>query len=267
MSISDTKLTLSGNAELLEKFAGDFEHLANVGANNLPTQRKYIIKEKSDDFAERKARKAALSSLGISKLKKIAFDTRRIDQETERNPRSNLQYWNRSDQFINEEMQDKLNTFSKLMTVLKEIKASYGTAPEWHESYARVLHDNVERILRLKIGDQDIFGPQISYLEQLVFARYRLSMEEITKFSSYDLSKRILDKDENLLKRGIYLAQTGGFDKESSGQNSKLIIDGKSNNTQQNIIEAIFGNPDLRRNGERSVERTITITIRDEVKD
>jgi NAD(P)H-hydrate repair Nnr-like enzyme with NAD(P)H-hydrate epimerase domain len=84
-------------------------------------------------------------------------------------------------------------------------------------------------------------------------------MEEISKLADDELRNRILSKDENLLKRGEYIKQTG------SGQ-KQIIIDGDSKNTQQSIVDAIFGN-NLRKDGERTVERIITISIRDNVID
>jgi hypothetical protein len=81
------------------------------------------------------------------------------------------------------------------------------------------------------------------------------------------IKKAILDKDEDLLKRGAYLYRTNDSDlQKSSGTNQNMVVDGKAS-TQENIINAIFGNSDFRRNGEKKVQRTITITITDEAKD
>ena len=67
----------------------------------------------------REIRKIALES--ASGLKKVAFDTRRIDQETEYNPRRGLQYYNRSEPFVSEAMGEKLANFSKLHDLLARI--------------------------------------------------------------------------------------------------------------------------------------------------
>lgn len=267
MAISDQKLPLSGNAELLYQLANDFYDMTVNGAKRVPSKRMYVIRcDDEPTSIRRSARTAALKKIAeFQQIKKFAIDTRNIDQDSTRNPRKSLQYWHRSDQFIDEEMQDKLNVFAKLFRVLEDIKESYGQEPEYHDSYARVLHGHVERTMRIKEGDKDIYTPQVSYLEQLLFARYRLSMEEIKKMSGLDIKKAILKKDEDLLKRGAYLHDTGGIHKDSSGQS--IVIDGNSKNTQQNIIEAIFGNTNFRRDGENKVQRTITITITDEVRD
>lgn len=268
MAMSDTKLPLSGNAELLYQLANDFYDMTENGAKTVPSQRMYVITTDNEpSVVKRSARKAALKKLAEAKqIKKFAIDTRNINQETTRNPRKSLQYWHRSDQFIDEDMQDKLNVFAKLNRVLEDIKEAYGKEPEYHDSYARVLHDHVGRTLRIKQGDRDIFAPQVSYLEQLLFARYRLSMEEIKRMSGLDLKKAVLKKDEDLLKRGAYLDGTGGLNKDS-GSNQSIVIDGNKKTTQQNLVEAIFGNSNFRRDGENKVQRTITITITDEVKE
>src|ERR1022692_4222517 len=59
-------------------------------------------------------------------FKKIAFDTRRIDQETEYNPRRGLQNYNRSEPFISEDLAQKIKNFAKLRDVLNELETIYG---------------------------------------------------------------------------------------------------------------------------------------------
>jgi hypothetical protein len=260
----DQKLSLSGNAELISKMTSDFVKLAAAGAKQLPSKRIYIIKDDvENDAIKRSARKAALRKLAEPIVKK-AIDSRRINQKDTRNPRRSLQYYHRSDQFISEDVQNKLDVFSKVMHVLEGIKESYGKENAYHDSYARELYGHVERALRLKIADGDIHEPQLAYLEQLIYARYRLSLEQISRMNDVQIKKAILNKDEDLIRRGVYLEHTGGLEKNSTGP---LVIDGNKSNTQQNIVEAIFGNNDFRRDGEKKVERTITITIKDEVKD
>jgi hypothetical protein len=265
MSISDHKLTLSGNAELLNRLSKDFYDISLAGDVQIPIKRMYIIEcEEEPTSVKRSARKAMLMKIAESKqIRKIAIDTRNIDQEEQRNPRKSLQYWHRSDPFIDEDMQRKINIFAKINSALENIKEEYGKEAEYHDSYARVLTDHVSRTLRLKQGDNDIFAPQMSYLEQLLFARYRLSMEEIDRMSVLDIKTAILKKDEDLMKRGVYLGNTGGISKNSGGP---LVISGDSSkSTQQNIVEAIFGNQNLLRSGDKKVQRTITITLTDAV--
>ncbi len=267
MPISDRKLPLEGNAELLEKMTEDYSQMVASGADKFPSKRFYKIAYTEEAGAvSRGARKAALGNILAPKLTKIAIDTRRIDQETVRNPRSNMQNWHRSDLFVSDNVQDKLDVFGKIKECLNEIKQIYGREPEYLTSYAAELDGHVERALRLNIGDKDYFEPQLAYLEQILFARYRLSMDEIKRIEKRDIKKAILSKDEDLLKRGAYLDRTGGFNKSSEDPH-KIVINGNGAGTQQNIIEAIFGNNNLRRDGEKKVQRTITITVTDEVKD
>lgn len=259
-------LSPQNEISVLRKFAKFYERLAGEGKTKVPPSKiSFTIKSNEDKLVKQASRRAALQKLtNKPALKKVAFDTRNIDQETQRNPRENLQYWHRSDPFITKEVQDKIDVYAKLMNVLDNIKEEYGTEPEYHSSYARVLHDNVSRILRIKQADNNIFEPQLAYLEQLLFTRYRLTTEEISKAGELKLKKAILSKDEPLQKRGIFIRNT----EASEPKQEQIVIDGRQKNMQQGLVEAIFGgNNQLRREGEKIVERSITITIRDEVKD
>lgn len=268
--MANAALSLDEKSKLLSKMAEDFLTYLELGAEFCPNTQifKIPISEKNVEEVPVSVRLAALKSLiEYSGLKKLAFDTRRINQELERNPRTNLQYWNRSDAFIEEEDKNKLKTFARLMRIMEGIKREYGAQPEWFESYARVLHDNVYRILRIKQADLDVFKPQLSYLEQLIFARYRLSMENLEKYSEEDIRAKVLGRDEELLKRGEYMKETG-FITDGANKNaasSPIVIDGNGRSTQESIINAIFGAGGVRKEGEKTVERTITITIRDNV--
>lgn len=289
MSISDKKLPFSGNALLLEKLAINYTKFADSNAIEIPKQQIYkIVCEDESPKIERSARKHALASIEKSSgFTKVAIDSRRIDQCWDRNPRPTIQFFTRSQPFIDEKDQGDINVFAKLMNSLIEIKASYGDQPEYFESYARVLYDNVERILRLKQGDLEIYRPQLEYLKQLIYARYRLSMDNIVALGNNELKDRILSKDENLIKRGLFLKQTEDPNKKTGNIQNKKIIEaieeivplkkavevesvGINKNTEQavqqynqsGIAEAIFGN-NIRKPGEKNSSRTITITIKE----
>lgn len=254
-------IPLNGIAELVYKLAQDYEHLI-LNKSQVPSKFQYNINYYPEHpSVTGSARKAALAEIKPqNSLKKFAFDTRRYDQETTRNPRANLQTWLRSDQFIDDEMQGKINIFAKMLNPLIEIKQSFGNQPEWHDSYTRVLLDTVERVLRIKEADLDIYRPQLAYLEQLMFTRYRLSMDELSRMSEKTFKDQILKKDESLLKRGTYLHMT-------ANQDAKMLTkDGNQNITQDSIVNAIFGS-NFRRDGEKTVTRTITITIKDSAED
>lgn len=82
------------------------------------------------------------------KLKKIAFDTRRINQETQINPRRGLQNYNRSESFISIALSKKLQNLNTLKNALNDIKNQYGKEIKWHDSNARVLLSHLEKALR-----------------------------------------------------------------------------------------------------------------------
>lgn len=253
-------LPLDGKIDFLDKLSSDFKKFASLSLSEeeRPSALSYEIEYTEEpNKISRSARMAFFQQLKPEgPLVKLAFDTRRIDQEHDRNPRSNLQYWHRSEPFIDNETQEKISIYSKLLDVCQDIKKDFGTQPDYFESYSRQLLDQTQRALGItqQGGTVDVFKPQLAYLEQLLFARYRLTLEELSSMGFSQLKSKILSKDENLMKRGVQTVA----DKTSQGQ---IVIDG--NSTQQNIIEAIFGNNQLRRQGEKSVTRTITITIKD----
>jgi hypothetical protein len=247
------KLPLDAKIALITKMAIDYDFYSNE--ESCPEIQSFSISypEESRQIT-RQARLAAFES--YKPIVKQAFDTRRTNQVTERNPRRNLQFYHRAEPFIDEDENEKLNRFAKLMKVTANIKNEYGNEPEWFDSYARQLHEGLERALRVKEADLVIFKPQLKYLEQLVYARYRITMEDMNKCGEEELKKIILGKDESLIKRGAYLKETGNV----------VIKDGNNKNVQDSIVNAIFGAP-IRKDGERTVERVITISVVDKVID
>jgi len=269
MSNKKQLLPLDGCANLLEQLVGDYTKMTR--GSTIPAKRAYKVASSTESCGiARSARRAAFLRLSSeAPIRKYAFDARKTDQETERNPRHNFQNYNRSQQYIDEEDQRRLEAFAHLVGPLEAIKDKFGTSPEYFHSYARRLHESVKSILRVRESDMDIFRPQMDYLEQLLYARYRISTEDLEKMGSDKLKEKILSKDEDLLKRGSFMHITG----DPKGNNEKranvsMVKDGDQVGlTQDSIVNAIFGNNKLRREGEKSVERTITITIRDEVID
>ena len=260
-------LPLDAKIQVLSQLVDDFIECSTRGAK-IPKSKTYnIVSSQGGGMVKQAGRMAAFEAMQHQPLTKLAFDTRRVDQEGSRNPRKNLQYWHRTDPFIDEEDEGTLKNFAKLARVLTNLKKKFGTSPEWFESYARQLYDNVHRVLRVKEGDLDIFRPQLNYLEQLVFARYRLSMENIQKFSEENLADKIISKDEELLGRSAYLKETGSELETTGAISNGVIKDSMTKSTQESIVNAIFGAQGLRRDGERTVERTITIKIVENVVD
>lgn len=137
------------------------------------------------------------------KLVKVAFDTRRIDQEIDYNPRRGLQYYHRSDPFVSKEAQIKITAFTKLNEVLTKLKLDFGRAYEWQDSYARILHTSVNNGLRTSQSDGDFSEGQpsmgsLDYLDELLYMRYRLTTENIMSMSNSELRSIILCKDAML---------------------------------------------------------------------
>jgi hypothetical protein len=181
---------------LLEVF--DLYNLISKGTENVPYRKR-----------SRLLRKIALSSISTDKgFNKLAFDTRRIDQETDYIPRRGLQNYHRSEKFIPDAMVIKIKSFSKLAKLLDRLKLEYGREPEWQDSYTRVLGSAVNKGLRTDQQDGDFSDMRpsmasLDYLEQLMYVRYRLTPENMISMSNDNLRKTILSKDELLVSQGI----------------------------------------------------------------
>lgn len=201
-------------------------------------------------------RKVALASVESGQgLTKLAFDTRRIDQETDYNPRRGLQNYQRSEQFLSEGIAQRVKNFAKLRNALNKIKEAYGKEHEWQDSNARILLTAIDKGLRTGIDDGD-FGAQnqpgvgsFDYLEELMNVRYRLSYDDLIRMGEAELKNVILAKDEDLVRKDVKQAlEITKTDVATKGYDSLIekLLEG---------CKASAENPD--------VERTITITIRD----
>lgn len=200
-------------------------------------------------------RKAGLSSFISGKgFKKLAFDTRRIDQETEYNPRRGLQNYSRSEAFISQALSDKLHNLSKLRNVLGELKQIYGREHEWQDSNARVLLSTLDKGLRTVQQDGDYAESQqsvgsLDYIEELLHVRYRLNHDNLKSMAASELKLVILSKDEELTRKDI------NHDVEiTKGDVGKQSYD--------TLMEKLFGGVRATRDNPE-VERTVTITIKD----
>ena len=200
-------------------------------------------------------RQAALNSLlSNDGFTKVAFDTRRINQETEYNPRRNLQNYNRSESFINDNIAQKIKNFAKLRDVLNELKTIYGREHEWQDSNARVLLNTLDSGLRTLAQDGDFAVNQpgtgsFDYIEELLSMRYRLSFDDLSKMGTSELKKIILSKDEDMIRKDVNQAleiTKQDIAKEGYDQLITKLLDG---------CRATAENP--------NVEREITIKIRD----
>lgn len=185
---------------------------------------------------------------------KVAFDTRRIDQETEINPRRGLQNYNRSEAFLSEALGQKLKNFAKVRNVLIGLKDVYGKEREWQDSNARVLLATIDNGLRTHLKDGDYTEAQpgvgsLDYIEELMHVRYRLGFDEISKMAEEDLKRVILAKDEELVRKDVNKAL----------EISKGDVATQSYDT---LLEKLFGGIRATKDNPE-VERTVTITIKD----
>lgn len=144
---------------------------------------------------------------------KEAFDTRRINQNTQYNPRRNLQYYVREQPFISDIDNIKVMSLAKLKEVTDSLKEDFNGEPEWFDSYASDLDHILEKTFFKSDGKNfDFSSTHIQYLEQLLQNRYRLKLSDISNSNFEDLKKCIIHKDERLEKSNIY----------KSGDNSKI---------------------------------------------
>jgi hypothetical protein len=218
-----------------------------------------LLSEGQENIALRKhfigTRKWALNTFQDGFVKQ-AFDTRRIDQETEYNPRRGLQTYNRSEAFISEAMATKIENFTKLRDVLVGLKDVYGKEPEWQDSNARVLLSTLDAGLRTSTNDGDFTACQpgvgsFDYIEELMHMRYRLGFDDLSSMGETDLRKVILSKDEELLHKGL----------KKSLEITKSDVAKYGYDT---LLDKLFNVQATQENSD--VERTVTITIRDTIK-
>ena len=200
-------------------------------------------------------RTAALQTTISGKgFNKVAFDTRKLDQETEYNPRRGAQNYQRSEAFITEAIAQKVKNFAKLRKVLLSLKEVYGREHEWQDSNARVLLTTIDNGLRTVAQDENFSTTQpgtgsFDYIEELLNVRYRLNIDNLSSMGEADLKKVIIAKDEELTRKDVKQAlEITKQDVSAQGYDSLMnkLFDG---------CRASAENPDI--------ERTITITIRD----
>jgi hypothetical protein len=218
--------------------------LISCGTKNIPARKQGI--------QLRKAGFAAYTSPGG--FNKLAFDTRRIDQETEYNPRRGLQNYSRSEAFLSEGLGEKIKNLAKLRNVLEDLRKEFGKEHEWQDSNARVLISTLDNGLRTieKDGDYATNQPaqgSLDYIEELLHVRYRLSGDDLAKLSARDLKRVILSKDEELTRKDVKQAL-------------EITKGDVATQSYDTLMEKLFGN--VRATADNpEVERTVTITIRD----
>lgn len=218
--------------------------LISRGTENVGARRRSIM-----------LRKQGLNSLlSGNGFTKVAFDTRRIDQETEYNPRRGLQNYNRSEQFLTQATTNKIASLSKLHGILEGLKDKYGKDPEWQDSNVRVLLNTLNSGLRTSTHDGDYTEAQpgvgsLDYIEELLDMRYRLRLENIDKWAESKIKEAILSKDEDL-------------EKKHDNNSVEITNHDVASKTYDTLLEKLFGGIRATKDNPE-VERTVTITIKD----
>lgn len=184
---------------------------------------------------------------------KQAFDTRRINQETQLNPRRGAQYYQRSEPFLREATSRKIKTFYKIKTAVDEIKNQYLGSTEWLDSNCRVLNGTVDRVLRVEQKDMDYSDTQLDYLQELLYMRYRLGMDEINYLDTHELKMRLLAKDEKL---------TNSLYKNSNYATQPVNVQSGVDQFLQKLLDGVKASAD-----NTDVERSLTLTVRDKIND
>jgi hypothetical protein len=192
-------------------------------------------------------------------LVKNAFDTRRINQNTEFNPRRNLQYYQRSEPYIDDKTAEKIKLFFKVKVATDDIRNEFIGEPDWLDSYTRILCNAVDQTLRIDQKDCDYSGTQLDYLSELLYVRYRLEPSDILNASPTILRQTFLNKDEKLLRRGIFVNYKDDLQKNSNFYKQNVV-------QNDSLADKLFG--DVKANKEnKEVERSVTITIKDKIID
>lgn len=186
-------------------------------------------------------------------IKKIAFDTRRINQEIEFNPRRGLQYYQRSQPFMTDNISNKIKSFLKLKNAVDVVKEKFIGSPEWLDSYCRILHATINRTLRVDQKDFDYSDGQLDYLQELLYLRYRLSMSDIELMTQAELEDAILLKDDRLRNNVIYGHYNSLSPTKTATESDPLI---------EKLLNGVRASGD-----NRDVERSVTITVRDKIND
>jgi hypothetical protein len=237
--------------------------LISRGTKNVPN-RNQSIKLRKEVFAQ-------LSTPGFTKL---AFDTRRIDQETEYNPRRGLQNYLRSESFVSDSIAKKVMAFTKLANLLDKLKIEYGKEPEWQDSYTRVLHSAINKGLKNTETQNDYSDAQpsmasLDYLDELIDVRYRLNCDNLIAMDESSLRTAILKKDDLLTKKAVLIqgevTTTEVISSSYDQMVDKMLKTMAAVMHKDDLASKLF---DVKATADgKGIERTITIKIRDEVLD
>lgn len=243
-----------------------------------------LISEGTKKLSNRKEGRLIRKSILFPSISKVAFDTRRIDQEEVYNPRRGLQNYHRSQPFVTDSMSHKIKAFSKLASILEELKTQYKKDFAYQDSYLRVLHSALQKGLRVKEADGDYSDVQpsigsLDYLDELIYVRYRLSTDMILDSDSDTIKKIVMSKDPQLTSDHVPMAL------EALSFEQPLTLKNINGNNDTQMLEKVLSSlaqmmgqmkqlDDLTTqlfnlkatNDNPNVERTVTIKINESLK-
>lgn len=224
-------------------------------------------------------RRSALTKMTRGEFTKIAFDTRRVDQNVVFVPRRNLQNYHRSEKFVGEEVTAQINSFMKVKKAMDAIKARYAGHPAWLDSYCRVLGATVDATLRVDQKDGDFSKSQMDYLNELLYVRYRMSPEDLVTATEEQILRTLLAKDESLMNDAVFAFKGEGsptefnaygveLNRNNYSRSAPVIIQAPApvqpTSPQEFWLDKLIGEVKASKDN-KTVERTITITIKDSV--
>jgi hypothetical protein len=159
---------------------------------------KNTIQESQTKRIERKAK------LTNFKMVKIAFDTRMFKPDLDVHPNKSMQNFHSSQIKLNATISNKLTQLKRVYGITEILKQEFQREKEYQDSYIRSLNHQLYRTLRIKEADAGYSDAQhalnsINYVEELLYTRYRLTLDEIEKMSDKNLRDHLIKLDVNLL--------------------------------------------------------------------
>lgn len=195
---------------------------------------------------------------------KVAFDTRRINQEEQFNPRRNLQNFQRSEPFISPEISAKIKTFFKIKSAADAIREQFLGDPDWLDSNSRILCNALNNTLRVDQKDYDFFKPQFDYLDELLYLRYRIASTDVESMTEEQIRGKLLDKDEKLLHKALFANYSPKESIRKESDRDLPMLKQTVISQEDSLMEKLFGGVKASHD-KKNVKRSITISISDSI--
>lgn len=214
-------------------------------------------------FEERAQDNTATVKTGMIKN---AFDTRRINSETEVNPRRNLQHYQRSEPFITADISNKIKGFFKVKNAADQIREQFLGDPDWLDSNSRILCNALNNTLRVDQKDYDFFKPQFDYLDELLYLRYRIASEDIERMREEEIRDVLMSRDEKLLHKSLFANYAPKEQMSKVSDRDIPMVKQTVISQEDSLMEKLFGNVKANKEN-KNVKRSINITIADSIEE